>query len=465
MKLTLKTFIAYALALVIAATAFVFSGPDRAFAEEAADTVINIYNGEGSIPIDLSAISDYSVGAQFVATAPLKSVKTACPTWSQPDNGFARFSLYKFDTNYEKTVSADPVASVSLEEFDDNAVVGLEFTEDNAPPAGEYIFVIDEAYPDHQTGVWAHEPFPAGQLCYLWGELDETKSITLQVVYYGTPETPYGTPTKPVEETKATPEGGQPTDPDIVHTLILNDEDAMDYVVAANACLAEWYEEEGGFIRLEIPEGSDDPQAEVRITMYSEDDGVFVEDYPFMVMRIRRGNDTDPLKGEFFFYTENYTAAAAGNNVVMNYEDTTEWQNVIVNLGKNKRIREYFTGMRLDMYDHAPDGGVYDIAWITFFATEEAAKAFNGDFSALVPTKAPTATPDTTVTEAPAATDAPAATEVPATEAPTAEQNEQKQDSKSGAGKWIVIGCIAAAVIIAAVIGAVVASKKKGKAK
>lgn len=58
-------------------------------------------------------------------------------------NAFCTISIYEWDTNYNKTVAGEPIASESFKSIKNGQYYGLSFEE--SLPAGEYLFLIHDA--------------------------------------------------------------------------------------------------------------------------------------------------------------------------------------------------------------------------------------------------------------------------------------------------------------------------------
>ena len=447
--------------------------PVGVFAEEVAEAetnlTVNLGGDNAGMAIDLSSFDGGSAGAQFVITAPALKIEICCPTWSRANGGFLTMSLFKFDKDYETTVAGNPIASVRYDEFDDNQWLSLDFTEENPLVPGEYIVFLDEPEVGQASGIWADKPTP-NQIFYCDGYIDEQYSLRSRITFVGNPESYFGTPTKP-EVQSETNEEIRSDEPYMDFTILFNDPD-WDYIISTLNAVEHDFEDD----RLVLSVGSaDDPQIQFMFNDISMEEGIFVEKYPIMLMKVRRCDETDPLVGEIFFYTETSTGAKAGNNFRFDYENTLEWQTVMIDLSANKRCRDYFTGMRFDVFDHAPEGGTLEIEWITFFESKEAAQKFNGDFSAYQKaTPVPTQTPTEKPTEA---TAAPVATDVPETAKPTdnggnsGEQNQGDKDNsgnnektdKKGANVGLIIGIAAGVIVLALAIVLIVSKAKKKK--
>ena len=432
------------------------------------NTVKDLGGETQSNPLNLASAEDSSIAAQFVIESPVISIEICCPTWSREAGGYLTMSLYRFDTDYSTTVEKSPIKEVRYDGFDDNQWLSLTF-EENAPlEPGEYIVMLDEPEVGQMCGVWLDKNCDQ-QLCYSDGVYDPANSIRSKVTFLGEPEKFFGTPTPPKAETDDASEHSD--EPYMDLTVIFNDPDWI-YIVTPVLYTSTEIDED--YLSIEVGFNSDDPQIEIKFDDITNEEGVYVKDYPVMMMKVRRGSDSDPLSGEIFFYTEKSPSAKAGNNFYFYYEDTTDWQYVIIDLKSNAKCRDYFTGMRFDVFDHAPEGGNLDIEWITFFQTVEAAEKFDGDFSKYIPaTPEPTqrpATPEPTEQQAADNTGEGAATPIPSGQAEPTGNSGDNDSSGSGETKDVnkkfnavpVIVAAAALAVVFAVVLIIVRRRKKG---
>lgn len=76
-----------------------------------------------------------------------KSISAQCPSWGD-SKGDIRFSLYKWNTDYETTVAAMPIVSEKYSGFADNTELVLKLTDSAGKGVGEgeYLWLIHEGY-------------------------------------------------------------------------------------------------------------------------------------------------------------------------------------------------------------------------------------------------------------------------------------------------------------------------------
>ena len=115
------------------------------------------FSGADNMPYAMQA-GDI-VGTHFSIAGDATFVGFGCPSWS--DNvGSMTVSLYTFDTDYDTSVSNDPIATNEFVDFQDNGFLGFEFAENDPLKAGEYVLEATDAYDDSGSGVgvWAQQP-------------------------------------------------------------------------------------------------------------------------------------------------------------------------------------------------------------------------------------------------------------------------------------------------------------------
>ncbi len=80
-------------------------------------------------------------GMKFTATSNFTSVMAECPSWSN-NIGDLTISLYKWDTDYNTSVSGTPIASKKYIDFIDNSRLSVDFS---AQGAGDYVITLTDA--------------------------------------------------------------------------------------------------------------------------------------------------------------------------------------------------------------------------------------------------------------------------------------------------------------------------------
>lgn len=349
-----------ALALLVAAL-IVCMLPVAVSAEQATELLC----GEQVIHIPMSP-SDV-IAAQIVTTAPALRLGVACPSYSNT-TGSITVNLYAFDTDYDTSLSGEPIASQVFENFADNAYLELTFPEDSPLPAGEYLYVMYDANdPDpgpgtvYGVGYWscaAHE----SQRLYVNGIYNSNATAKLQVVYARTPEQPYGIPT--VREVTLTDEQKLP-DPD--HLLVFSDAAAVKSVVGSGNAITGAFK--NGALVFSVKQ-SGDPFINLNLG------DVSLSDYPVARIKFRLQKGQQGGNGQLFFTTEQ-TGISEAASFRMTYEDTENWQYVNINIASNSYGSGTLTSFRWDIFISAEQDAEVECAYILFFKSEEAAALFD----------------------------------------------------------------------------------------
>ena len=458
----LKRIINAALAVILLLTSCslaVFAAEAEPAEDEPANLTVSLSGDIEGTPMDQSGNMDSMIGCQFAITAPALSVEVCCPTWSRPKGGFFTFSIFKFDTDYDTTVGKAPLKSVRYDEFDDNQWLILEFPESEPLAPGEYIIILSEPEPGLPSGVWLDKNCDQ-QLCWTDGVVDPKHSLRSRITFVGRPESYFGTPTPPKPETQDDP-SERGTAPYIDMTVLFNDPD-WSYIFAETSAVSFDIDE---YMAITVMP-ADDPWLVIKFDDICSDPGVLVKKYPVMKMKLRRTEETDPLKGEIFYLTENSPNAKAGNDVWVDYQNTTEWQYITVDFSAEKRCRDYLAGVRFDLYDHAPEGAGMDVEWITFFESTEAAEQFDGDFSKYMsmPTEKPVSTPAPTYTpSAPTAEATQNAGEETAAAPTEGATDDNKSIAKNNKFPVVPVVIVSSVIAVAAVAVVVLSAVKKHK--
>ena len=143
------------------------------FVSLAADVDGSLYVGWDPSPISLLPEGS-SVGVRFVTTGSWKSCTVYCPSYDD-SIGNLTFSVFKWEKNFETTVSKTAVAEKVFENFTDNTWV--EFTFSSDIEAGEYLLLVHEGSdPGAGVGVWMG-PVVEGILVYKDGIADPSIGI------------------------------------------------------------------------------------------------------------------------------------------------------------------------------------------------------------------------------------------------------------------------------------------------
>ncbi len=449
----MKKFLAILVALSVLAGTFAITS----FAAVQEDLVGNFCSKTTSTACPMSGAQFETLGAVMAIGHKFDGVYFGCPSWSE-NFGSITFTVWKWDTNYEKTVQANPIVpAYTAVDYEDNSWLGFKF--ETALDAGVYYMEMSEAV-DTQgggVGVWTGETSYAGQAVLRDGEYIPNINLRAKVDFTESFEgDAYGTLPELKKEDNGL--GGDDKNPAPVHFT-----DFSEYVGTDSFGVSISQNEDGTF-HFHVASGSMDSQYPITYSQMDPDydlfEGVSCQEYPYIAMRIKLDAKKDFGDGECFFYTTSCQGAAGGYSGSIIYDWTTsDWQTVVIDPTANKTFQtnavdngDCWAGMRFDVLSGTPDQDAdMDIAWIAFFADYEVAKAFDGNFEAVVyATEAPaTAAP----TEAPA-TDAPEPTTAPAdaTKAP----DKADDDGKKGCGGF----ACNAGLVLSAVFAARILRKK-----
>ena len=389
------------------------------------------------------------VGTHFSIAGDATFVGIGCPSWS--DNvGSLTVSLYTFDTDYNTSVSKDPIATNEFVDFQDNGFLGFEFAESDPLTAGEYVLEVTDAYDDSGSGVgiWAQLPYE-GQHFYENGEYNPGLSIRMAVVLTTPLEVPYGT----LSGSTSDGEDGEIDYIPYLDCLMRFSDDDAEYYYTIEIT-------DEGYLQVDVGVGND-PQFYINLPSWV--DGPTRDDYPVMLIRLKRSAGA-PTSGEFFFNTTEFPGPSAGGSLTVQYEDTEEWQNAIVNFKTNKNFTGSLLSLRYDIVGAATEPCTFLIDYILFFSSPEAAAAFkHEDLETLLanqPTPEPaTPTPEATATPTKAATATPKAT---ASAAPSAGAEEQEGGLSTGEIAAIVVCAVVVVGGIIVIIAVVNKRKKNG---
>ena len=129
--------------------------------------------GEGSV-----------YGLRMNYGAPFNGVEVSMPTWSTSDSA-ATLSIYKWQDDYDTTLSSAPIAKKVFDPAKDNAFNALTFDEQ---PAGEYMVTISDVR--GQAGVWQAPATVGKGFTYMDG-VEKAIDWEMRVSFTKTPVTPF----------------------------------------------------------------------------------------------------------------------------------------------------------------------------------------------------------------------------------------------------------------------------------
>lgn len=437
------------------------------FAADQEEVSGNFCPADTNTPINMNGAPFDTIGSVFSIAAPATEVHFGCPSWND-DVGQLTVTLWKFDTDYETTKKKDPVAGPKeFVDFEDNSKIGFVFETPLA--AGVYFMELSDAYDEggasSGVGVWSCEAKYPGQAVFRDGEYVEKLALRMIVNFAAEIEgDPYGE--LPKFDKVDTGLGGDSPLPSFMYVKMskqdFSDREQIDDVqISAN---------EDGTMHVVVPSGTQDSKFSLTLADLFDIDEDAAHDcltYPYLALRVKLCDTTVNMgSGEAFFYTTSVSGAISGYAAAIRYNyEIADWQTVVVDPTANKSFIDYafaeddWLGFRFDPLNITPTQDfAFDIDWIAFFQSEEAALAFDGDFDKMEaekPTKAPTPTP----TNTPEPTETPAETEKPSEETAASEptqkpEDEPKNNNKRGCGSvaggaFAVVSLAAATIFVA----------------
>lgn len=343
--------------------------------------------------------------------------------------GACDYAIYAFDTDYEISRLGEEVKMGSFQ-ITKNGYHDITWEED-ALPAGIYVIVLNNFA--GMSGVRYNGVYD-GQYVVENGQYTSGNALYMQVTYDAVPAKPFGDLVKPeIETTGDVFPGG---------VMFFDEEDAD-----------TWFSEVGNNCENSIVNGALNIQIKAagdpyfKILARSGVKDLSCAEYPVLVMKMRKSEGTSN-QGEFFFDTTEFKGWSVKGSVKFTYQDTTDWQLVIVDFGNNTNFKGNMRAFRYDPFPSCSQPSTVEIAWMAFFSDLEVAKAFDGDFEKLyaTPTPDPNATPTPTMEPTTAPTQA-LVTNVPvdATRPPVAPEKKEGCGSSGIAQVMVILG---AALII-----------------
>ncbi len=138
-----------------------------------------LYEEVGShTPVQLSGTN--SAAEKFKATDLFDKISVNCPSWSN-NIGNLTLSLYKWNTDYNTTISASPVVKKEFVNFTDNQWLEISFA---TQTSGEYLWVLNN--PTETVGVYKYENSTNSNTAYLNGAV--TSGDYISKISYKTDE-------------------------------------------------------------------------------------------------------------------------------------------------------------------------------------------------------------------------------------------------------------------------------------
>ena len=316
------------------------------------------------------------IAMQFVTTADALTVSTNVPSYSN-DTGSVTAALFAFDTDYDTSLLASPMAEHTFVDFRDGADLCFRFTETSPLPAGEYLLVLYDMQDPTPTanggsgtgiGMWRYAPHE-GQRTYLNGSFVSDMSFSVRVAYKEKPAKLYGIPTKPATS------GEIDYAPLMSAVLDFRKEGSTAYLGGGNQTKGTYVTEGGeSFLRLTADKDANDPYQFINFP----DTLIKCSEYKFALLKLRRTEGSN-TQSQLFYITDE-TALSEAASTRPGYRDTADWQYVIVNLGANNNYSGQLKTFRFDYFQSCQGAHHFDLAYIALFKTREAAEAFHDNF-------------------------------------------------------------------------------------
>lgn len=146
------------------------------------------HNDPNAVHLPEQLFEHTTVAWQFVATTHFNAIELCMCTWHEPD-GATNFSIYKWNYDYDKTISGDPLVTYVKENIQDNDEVKFEL-EEPLPP-DEYLVVINDNL-GTKIGVWKvpyNEDEPYENVKFYINDFEVEDFLPQSYIYYvNTPE-------------------------------------------------------------------------------------------------------------------------------------------------------------------------------------------------------------------------------------------------------------------------------------
>lgn len=105
-------------------------------------------SGDSISPRSTDAVPSQKIKISF----PFNGIKLGMLTFGNAGNSTAVFTLYKWNTDYDKTVAGNPINTQTIT-FKDNETVLASFSQQ---AAGEYLWTLTDGQPSGKAGIWAN---------------------------------------------------------------------------------------------------------------------------------------------------------------------------------------------------------------------------------------------------------------------------------------------------------------------
>lgn len=304
--------------------------------------------------------SGNALAGQFVLTADADAL------WVElSGKGTATVSLFAFATDANISMMVEPLAETTVTVSRKSYAV-FRFADGSPLTAGEYVLAVHDAAGVAVATTGTH----ASQLAYLNGKQASGTSLRISASYTQTPATLYGKPTSP------TVADFNEYAPHLASVLRLDTQAGSSAVSGCNVLSATFTTENGESFTRFRPAATNVNDPYAWLTLPS--DAAKTEEYGYLLMKVRLSEGA-PLKGQIYFITDECSIAEPAS-VHYNYEDSADWQYVIVHLGSNAYYKGMLRQLRFDVFPSVEGMCYADVAYMALFRTKEGAEAFHDNF-------------------------------------------------------------------------------------
>lgn len=303
-----------------------------------------------------------SLAGQFVLTADADAL------WIElSGKGTATISLFAFATDANISMMVEPLAETTVTVSRKSYAV-FRFADGSPLAAGEYVLAVHDATGVAVSTTGAH----ASQLAYLNGKQASDTSLRISASYTKTPSTLYGKPTPP------TATDFNEYAPHMASALRLDTKSGAACVGGGNAMTATFMTENGeSFTRFQPSTNASDPY--LWLTLPS--DTAKTEEYGYLLMKVRLDEGAPYVsKGQIYFITDECTITEPAS-VRFNYEESADWQYIILNFSSNSYYKGMLQQLRFDPFPEVEGTHYVDVAYMALFRTQDGAEAFRDNFS------------------------------------------------------------------------------------
>ncbi len=263
----------------------------------------------------------------------------AAPTWSQADSS-VDILLYKWNKDYDTTVSGTVLGTHHETNHPDNSDLVCKFGKSFA--AGDYLVVMDKASATNHIGTWTEKSID-GAVAFIDGVEASGWCARAKILV----KTTYNLDDFPIE------------------SAVRFDFSKAEDVARVTNCVGVTVSQENNLLKL-AHEQSNDPGVHIAFAS-----AVNTQIYKYCAIKVKKNAGSG---NSFQLFYNSLGGTADGTKLLaVDYQDTAEWQNVIIDLNANNvGSLGYF---RYDTFVTSNAGDIIQVESIRFFKTQEAAEA------------------------------------------------------------------------------------------